>query len=81
MSTRVKTNAMCFISGRRYRPGDVFELPDGLTPAGYMTVVDGRLPSKPKVAVKVKGSAPETLSAITAQLAADLTPKGAEDLI
>jgi hypothetical protein len=81
MGTWVKTNAMCFIDGRRYRSGDVFELPEGLTPARYMTVIKGSVPVKPKAAVKPKGSAPETLSEITAQLAVDLTPKGAEDLI
>ncbi len=67
MGARVKTSHLCFINGRRYRPGDVFELPDGVKPAAYMEQVGASEPAKVKPKGKAKVDGPNTFSEIAAQ--------------
>lgn len=62
MGTKVTSTVMCFYHGRRYRPGTVFELPDGVKPSKDMTVVKD---DEPKTAKGGKGKGPSTLSEIT----------------
>jgi hypothetical protein len=65
MGTIVKTEADCFVNGRRYRPGDVFELPEGMVVASWMVKQTGSAATaKPKAKKKVakKVTEPETFS-------------------
>ncbi|MBU1732279.1 MAG: hypothetical protein KJ778_08135 [Gammaproteobacteria bacterium] len=39
MGVKVQSSLMCFYHGRRFRPGEVFELPDGVVPSKDMVVV------------------------------------------
>lgn len=77
MGTKVTSTVMCFFHGRRYRPGVVFELPEGVKPSKDMTVVE----DQPKAVKKGadKGTAPTTLSDITKTDSAAQKPKGAGD--
>jgi hypothetical protein len=67
------------------KPGDVFEVPEGVT-GHWFEPVGGAEPeqSKPQAAQrapagkKAKSSEPQTFSEITAKDSADQTPKGAD---
>lgn len=62
---RVKSERTCFYHGRRWRPGEVFVLPEGFEPSKDMEIVDDKKvvkeTEKPK-ARRRRGSEPETLS-------------------
>lgn len=84
MGTVVKTTAMCFVGGTRYRPGDIFELPEGMKVASWMNVQGSA--EKPKVAAKKKATKsenkePETFSELTKRDAEGFDIDGAHDLI
>lgn len=69
MGIKVTSTQMCFFHGRRYRPGTVFELPDGVKPSRDMTVVDEKAEAKTpkaKAEPKAKGE-PQTFSEIAKQ--------------
>lgn len=78
MVTKVTSTLTCFFGGRRYRPGEVFELPDGIKPSADMTVVSEKEPAKAK-GQKPKASGPQTLADITKADSAAQAPKGAAD--
>lgn len=79
MGTKVTSTRTCFYHGRRFRPGVVFELPDGVKPSADMTVVEVKdTKTKP---TKGKADGPQTLADITKQDAKALQPKGADDLV
>lgn len=61
---RVKSERTCFYHGRRWRPGEVFELPEGFKPSKDMVIVDGKkvVEEAPKVSRRRRGNEPETLS-------------------
>lgn len=67
MGTKVTSTLLCFYHGRRYRPGTVFELPDGVKPSKDMTVVEDQ-PKAEKVSNagkgKGKGTGTTTMSEI-----------------
>lgn len=79
MATMVKTDAMCFFGGRRYRPGDVFELPEGASMASYLTVVGKAEAKAVKPKAKVASKEPSTFSELTAQEVNASRPKGVSD--
>lgn len=62
---RVKSERTCFYHGRRWRPGEVFVLPEGFKPSKDMVIVDGKKvveeEEKPKTRRR-RGNEPETLS-------------------
>lgn len=80
MGVKVKSTLMCFFHGRRYRPGEVFELPDGVKPSADMQVVEEKSEAKAKPP-KGKADAPQTFSDIAKQDGKAQTPKGADDLV
>jgi hypothetical protein len=80
MGIKVTSTLTCFFHGRRYRPGEQFELPDGVKPAASMQVVDDKAPAKPKAA-KPKADAPQTFSQIAKQDAKGQDVKGIDDLV
>jgi len=69
MATQIKSTNTVFVNGRRYRPGEVFELPDGVKLAAGMQVLT---PSEQKVSKaqtekpkrKSKSDETDTFSAI-----------------
>ena len=68
MGIVVKTEAECFVNSRRYRPGDVFELPEGMVVASWMVEQTGSAATpKPKAKKKKakKVAEPETFSELT----------------
>lgn len=80
MGARATCTDLAFIGGRRYRPGEVFELPDGMPLSANMTPVTEEL-RRPRG--RVKGAEPATLSEITKADSDAQKPKGgeAEDLV
>jgi hypothetical protein len=70
---KVKSTLTCFYHGRRYRPGEVFELPEGAKPSADMTVVDG---DKPEVKPAKAKAEPKALSEVAKGLG-----KGSDDLV
>jgi hypothetical protein len=70
---KVKSTLTCFYHGRRYRPGEVFELPEGAKPSPDMTVVDGDKPEVKPAKAKPEAKA---LSEVAKGLG-----KGSDDLV
>lgn len=76
MRTLVKCIHLCFVNGRRYRPGEIFELPEGLVPGSSMEVLKGEeaknvpVETKPTRTKKSPAKEPETFSEITKRDAA-----------
>lgn len=85
MGTKVTSNLTCFYHGRRFRPGEVFELPEGVKPSADMRVVEEKVEAKDAKAKpqkgKAKGDGPQTFSEIAKQDADAQAPKGADDLV
>ncbi|MBU0593359.1 MAG: hypothetical protein KKH74_06425 [Gammaproteobacteria bacterium] len=92
MGVKVQSSLMCFYHGRRFRPGEVFELPDGVVPSKDMVVVseDTKTPAgkprkeetktpagKPR---KDETKTPETFSELAKQDSDAQIPKGTADL-
>lgn len=61
MGLKVTSSKMCFFYGRRFRPGEVFELPDNVKPSPDMKVVDEPKKEQPKKD-EPKKSGPSTFS-------------------
>lgn len=83
MGTIVKTEADCFVNGRRYRPGDVFELPEGMVVASWMVKqTKSAATAKPKAKKKVakKVTEPETFSEL-AKIEAEALGPDVSDLV
>lgn len=80
MGVKVKSRLMCFFYGRRFRPGTVFELPDGVKPSADMTVVEDTKSQEPK-GKKAANKGPETFSEIAAADSKSQEPKGTEGLV
>ena len=90
MGTKVTSNLTCFYHGRRFRPGEVFELPEGVKPSADMRVVEEKAEAKDAKAKPQKGEAkggkakaegPQTFSEIAKQDGQAQAPKGADDLV
>jgi hypothetical protein len=82
MGVKVKSTKTCFFNGQRYRPGEVFELPDGVKPGEFMEVVkDAPAKDVKAKAVKPKPEGPQTFSEITAQDSKAQAVKGVDDLV
>lgn len=78
MGVKVKSTLTCFFHGRRFRPGEVFELPDGVKPSADMQVIEEKAEAKAKPQ-KGEAKGPQTFSEIAKQDAK--APKGADDLV
>lgn len=63
---KVRSQRSCFYHGRRWRPGEVFELPKGLKPSHDMEIVDEKKGAKPGATEPRKSrrreAQPETLA-------------------
>jgi hypothetical protein len=87
MGTKVTSTVTCFYHGRRFRPGEVFELPEGVKPSADMQVVEEKAelkvkPQKGEVkGGKVKAEGPQTFSEIAKHDGQAQAPKGADDLV
>ncbi len=77
MGTKVTSSLMCFFHGRRFRPGEVFELPEGVKPSADMRVVGEKDAAKVKPQ-KGKADGPQTFSEIAKQ---DSKAQGADSLV
>lgn len=69
----VTSTVAYFIDGRRIRPGEAFELPEGTEMKPHLQVFD-LYETKPKV--KAKDEAPQTFSEMTKQDSKAQIPKG-----
>lgn len=63
---KVVSTRTCFYHGRRWRPGEAFELPEGDKLSKGMTVVADKVEEKPKYRRR-QMDGPETFSEITKQ--------------